>query len=195
MNRKAVTFVFLVLSALALCPGALAGTDGFKVAVEQNGTVVPIEDGVIRLKKAPFNFTFTLTRPTPIQVAASLDPGRFDLARQGAPMHEFMKSGTGAAEGLFNEHKLLFVGKNHTNYWYYDSDEDNRFDLVKHTEGSISCRRTIESLFLTDEGKRVVPIADFDARRLYLVFVNIDPSNGYVEIQRECIIIEFIQEV
>lgn len=200
MKKRLILPVSLAM-LLALVFGASAEKEAsFAVHVEQNDSVVSAQDGIIKLKKAPFRFEFTvshitLARRICFYVAASSESDRYLGAIQGAPINAFMISGTGGAEGYFNEKRILFVGKTITNVWYYDSDHDNRFDIIKRTEEFILFGRSIENILMADQ-YRIIPVSDYPNQRLYLVFVDAGygRSTGYTEFQRECMIIEFLPD-
>lgn len=192
--------ILLCLLALVLASGRLAqaqtpGTGKFTVQFEQNDTNVPAVAGVIKLRRAPFAINLSLPKPMAVLIAASSDPARYDLARQGAPLDRFIPPGTGMAEYPFNESKDLCVSEDGTNYWYYQNERDHRFDRILLAKERIICHRTIENLFFADAGNRSVKLSASDVKRIYLVFVNADynwETSKYAEHQRETLVLEFV---
>ena len=131
-----------------------------------------------------------------VLVAAGSAPDRYNLALSGAPLEDFIKPATGMAEGFFNKDKDIGLSSVGTNYWYYESESDHRFNKVTQVDGKFRCERQIENLFFVEyPDKKNVKVKESSIKAIYLVFVSAEyqrETYDYKEFQRENLVIEFI---
>ncbi|MGE5528801.1 MAG: hypothetical protein ACM3X6_06635 [Patescibacteria group bacterium] len=175
-------------------PPAGAVTAGFTVGVEQDGKAARIRDHQVKLRKKPFVLVINLPEPGGVYVHASLDPGCFMNARARKSLAEVTNPGNVAAESAFNPDKLLYLGGNITQYWYYASEADHRFDTAVRKGEAIVCRRTVANYVIAGAGGATGGIASLKGRQLHLVFVRTKPGATFgeeIELQREYLKIVF----
>ncbi len=159
----------------------------FSVTIEQNGEKKNIENNTVVLGQGTFDIVFEFSEPMGLLVNASFSKKTFELASKNEHLDKLPGfEETGMAEGILNSEKEVFVSYNAPNYWYYDTDEQNRFNSVYRTVNGIVCKRTIESFYDTDSKTRI-KVTDAE-KPLYLVIVSYkrgEKITDKIEVQRQ----------
>jgi hypothetical protein len=180
----------------------------FDLKVIQNGVELPIVDHKVQIKKSSFQFKFIFSKPGGVGLIASARDRIYKKVSEGTPITRLdcFENDRGAAEGLHNDGHSMIVQEEGFNYWYYDSDSDNRFDIITKMPGRLECTRTTDSLaiFPKSSGMKrdyklpsgediiTVPMSKVVENKLYLVFmcwdtnwdtgVNIEQQRDWLEI-------------
>jgi hypothetical protein len=167
----------------------------FNVTIEQNGVQKIIKNSEVALKPETFDIVFEFSEPMSVLVNASFNNKTFKLASKNAHLDKlpgFIE--LGMAEGLNNSEKNLFIDDESPNFWFYDNDEFNRFNSIEKRGDKIICKRTIESLYVT-ESKTTIKMKDIKTP-VYLVFVsyiNGEKSEERIEVQRQYLKIKWVE--
>jgi hypothetical protein len=165
----------------------------FKVTIHQNGELQKIKNNKVTLKPGPFDIIVEFSEPMGVFANASYNKETYKLALKNTPIDKlrgFLE--TGIADARFNKEREIYIADEAPNYWYYDTDTDNRFNSVEKSGNKIICKRTVEKTFDTSTDS-TINIADLD-KTLYLVFMSIvdnDSTTDKKEIQRQCIAIKW----
>lgn len=191
----------LVLACVALTFGAATfpaqqkpGTKkAFNVTIEQNGVQQKIAHNSVSLHPGAFDIVIELPEPMGLLVNASLSKKTYQLASQNAPLDQLPGfKETGMAEGLLNSDRDVAISDEAPNYWFYDTDKENRFNSVTKSGNSLICKRTIENIF-EPRTETSTKISDVH-KPIYLVFVSYESGEGItdrIEVQRQYIAIKW----
>lgn len=167
----------------------------FKITIEQNGKQQKIEDNHILLQPGSFEIVIEMSEPMGILVNASFDDKTFKLASKNKHLDKLPGfEETGMAEGLLNTDKEILLSEKAPSYWFYDTEEENRFNSISKLENGIVCKRTIENLFDT-ETSTGIKITDV-SKPIYLVFISYKKGSeitDQIEVQRQSIAIEWVK--
>ena len=184
-----LSLIFMVLTGVLNYPKATnPNTEKtFKVTIEQNGTQQEIKNNSVVLNRRTFDIVIEFSEPMALLVNASFNKKTFNQASKNIHLDKLPGfQETGMAEGYFNTEKQLFLAYKAPNYWYYDSDDDNRFNIVDKTDHGIICKRTIENLYDIDT-KTSIKTKEID-KPLYLVFISYKRGENItdrIEVQRQ----------
>ncbi|MFA9213564.1 MAG: hypothetical protein ACEQSR_06920 [Candidatus Methylacidiphilales bacterium] len=165
----------------------------FSFYIEQNSLKQAVNNDGLLLNKGAFDIVVKFSEPMGILVNASFNKKTYTESLKGTHIDKLEGfKNTGIAEGLLNADKEIFVSDKSPNYWYYDSDEDNRFNGIEKTIDGIVCKRSIENLFLLDK-KNTIKISKVK-KPLYLVLISYKRGENFmdrIEIQRHCLAINW----
>lgn len=193
---KKTLLIFSLIALISATGFANDEPERFSISITQDHQTISEISGKVQLKRAPFSIILEFLRPMAVLVAASDKPGRYDLALSGTPLEEFIKPATGMAEGFFNKTKDIGLSSIGTNYWYYESETDHRFNIVSTLNGKLQCERQIENLFFVEyPDKKKTKIKESNIKAIYLVAVSAEfqrETFNYKEFQRETLVIEFL---
>lgn len=189
-----IVCVALILEASTVPRKQKSDSDkAFNVTIEQNGKQQKIEDNQVILHKGAFEIVIEMSEPMGILVNASFDDKTFKLASNNKHLDKLPGfEETGMAEGLLNTDKEILLSEKAPSYWFYDTEEENRFNSIKKLETSIICKRTIENLFDTETSTRI-KVTDVN-KTIYLVFISYKKGaeiTDQIEVQRQSIAIEW----
>jgi hypothetical protein len=175
--------IFTLAAALLADPTA---TGRFAVSIEQDGKPVPIKDHEVSLKKAPFDILVDLPgKGSFVFVNASFDDAMYEKAKTNKPLGREFRPGLFMAEGERNGDKDIIPGPDAIHSWYYETDQDNRFNEVKPMGAGVRGRRTVANAYVAD---KEVKVEDWKDSTLYLVFVSGEgkpDASETIERQRE----------
>jgi len=165
----------------------------FHVRIEQNGKLIEPINGLVTLDKSEFNIVFEFSEPMGLLLNGSFKKKTYKLASKGKPKSQLIGfQNTGMAEGLLNPDKEIFISNESPNYWFYDDDEENRFNSVEKINGKYLCKRIIQNLFNIDT-KKNIKVEDV-SKPLYLVFISYkrgEKVTDEIEMKREWIKIKW----
>lgn len=169
----------------------------FQIEIYQNGKPVGISNNEVTLQKAPFDIVITFKDTAvskDILLNTSINPKTFLDALQNVPMDSlagFQESGM--AEVLFNEDRDVLLSYSAPSFWFYDSDELHRFNMVKKDGENLICTRTIESLYSV-ETKESIALNKL-SYPIYMVFITYEYNKDFshrIENQRFMLKINWI---
>ena len=186
--------------ASALSDGGLAPTERM-VGVEQDGAPRPIDDGVVRLRRAPFVVLVNLPPGDFLLFGASEDPGVGRLAQSGAELSTIAPfRATGMAEGYWNEDRHVFLADHAPSAWF-EQEDYARFDApCEQTPGGWRCRRTVEQLIEVrqprHEAPRLAPrrVEDPSLSKVYFVFARTNRTGERDARPPETLVLHFIDD-
>lgn len=165
----------------------------FAVYFSQNNTAADIIDNTVTLDKKSFDLLLGFSEPMGVLVNASFDSKTYDLALKGKALDKLPGfEQTGMAEGLLNTDKEIVLSEEAPGYWFYDNEEEHRFNEVQKTDTGFICLRTIEKLVDADN-QTEIRVSEVN-QPLYLVFISYKRGQSImdrVEVQRQCIKIEW----
>lgn len=124
MITRVVEFSYtsLAIALLATASTGIAAQDApFRVELEQNGRIVPIEDHEARLRPEPFVILVHLPDERGVYLSASPDPAVYDVAQRGGPFGD-----------IFNIYKVVGEDPQNANSARYPSP-DGLFSYVPPT--------------------------------------------------------------
>jgi len=101
----------------------------FNVYVHQHDHEMEITDHTVTLDKESFVLVFRFSQPMGVLVNASFDSKTYDMAMKGEDLEKLPGfEQTGMAEGLLNPDKEILLSDKAPCYWFYDNDEEHRFN-------------------------------------------------------------------
>lgn len=169
----------------------------FQIEIYQKGKRVGITNNEVALQKAPFDIVITFidtAASKDILLNTSINPKTFLDALQNVPMDSlagFQESGM--AEVLFNEDRDVLLYDSAPSFWFYDSDELHRFNLVKKDGKNLICTRTIESLYSVETKESIA--LNKVSYPIYMVFITYEYNKDFshrIENQRFMLKINWI---
>jgi hypothetical protein len=178
----------VVLASLLLLTGCAPSTatpvDDLSVTFEQAGGGVPLLDGVVQLRRAPFTVVVTMPLLGGVMVNASPSARLYDTVAAGGTAGSVLPiPARGIPENLLNPQQALYVTDTDYNYWYYLGPAVHRFSDVREVEGRFVCRRNIAG-FAPDSSSPLRPIGDYPGDALHMVFVEVKLS-GHQRVERK----------
>lgn len=191
-----LVYVAIVLGASGFPAKLTSDTDKtYTITIEQNSEQKIIINNTVELKPGPFDIVLELSEPMGLIINASFSKKTFKLALKNKHLDKLPGfQETGMSEGFFNEDKEIFISDNAPNYWYYDTENENRFNSFEKVGKSIICKRTIENLY---EPRTSTSIKTIDnTKPIYLVFMSYKRGNKVtdrIEVQREYLKIKWIK--
>ncbi|MDX2001017.1 MAG: hypothetical protein SFW35_01165 [Chitinophagales bacterium] len=163
----------------------------FIAYIVQGEKKFPVKNNVIQLAPAPFQIIFEFPEPHGVEVSASFDKSTFE--KVNSKIHYRALPGfvhIGMAEEWKNLDRSIIVADSAASYWWYDTDEKNRFDSIQIVEGKIICFRSVDFIHNRFE-KNKINISQI-VEPLYLVFVTSDyVDNKWHEYKRKGVCIKW----
>ena len=200
MLKKIVTLIVVLLSLNGCSSSPTKDKHSvsvpiFTVQFVQNGKTMMVVDSVVVLDKKPFSVIVRFKKPDGVLVNASFDSSTYSMAREGESIDKLLGfQGTGIAEFPLNPNRMIFLSTKSANYWNYNSDEDNRFNIVKQGVDEIVCQRDIDYVVDLDNSKKRESIEQMKGSDLYFVFIQSRWTDDYsrrIEIGRESYHLQF----
>ena len=150
-------------------------------AIEQNGGILDIVDGVAYLEKAPFSLVFALELGESVLVNVSPSPRAYDIASGQGSIAEIIEADgrwMGGAEAPNNARRFFDLKPDETSWqvWFLE-DTFESFDHISPQSDFYLCTRTIEN-FTVGFGE-AVPIEELSADELFVVLVDLEISSDY----------------
>ncbi|HEY6162280.1 MAG TPA: hypothetical protein VI112_13690 [Bacteroidia bacterium] len=165
----------------------------FTYRILQDGVEVPVKKNSVSLHKKAFVIEFTIPGPLAIFVNASLDDRSFRIAKTKKPYTTIPGfTETGMAESNFNSEREIMMNDAAPNYWFYDNENQHRFDNVKAGNNGFICTRTVEKLYDVNQ-KKTIKLEQMTGP-LYLVFLVKQAGKSQEDekqLQRECLKIKW----
>ncbi len=159
-----------------VAPGDAQGAPNWTVEFVQDGQVVPLESGAVRLARAPFTLRVTLPQPLPVKLNVNADDSNFIALQPGYTFTEdcldALCTGMDVAEERLNPVQELFVDGQSTHYLYYQGPDDHRWSRATVGDGRAVFERDVAVL-------NTLPIQDFGAPELYMLLY-VDNGNPSV---------------
>lgn len=190
------------------------GEDYFRVFVEQEGRIAEATGGVVNLDRRPFTLVLVFRDPsgpgeTPGESSKSGKSvgvlANFSFRdvicrgfREEKSLGEILENPDnfmGMAEHLFNVEEKIVVDDVVPHYLYYDASDNHRFSSVTQMHGVLVCRRRIAYYSHLDSIEQKSPVEQIQWDRLFISLLHSRYGQNYqrIEIQRECIEIDFRQ--
>lgn len=164
---------WIIFSLVVLVFGSLSAKnkpEASRFKILQDGKIVSVKGNSVLLDKETFQLVFTLKHEEGVLVHASFNPYTFDELSRGELVDDIETLGMGMAAGLYNPSESLVVEDSAPSYWFYDSEEEHRFDSFQNVVGGMECIRTISN-FENIEDESLMSIEKVN-RPLYLVIVS-----------------------
>ena len=162
-----------VVGLLILVFGSLSAKTKSEISrfkIVQNGRTIPVKGNSVLLNKETFQLVFTLKHEEGILVHASFNPYTFNKLSSGVLVDDIEALGMGMAAGLYNPSESLVVEDSAPSYWFYDSEEEHRFDSYMELIDGVECIRTVSNLE-NIEDESLMSVKEVN-RPLYLVIVS-----------------------
>lgn len=159
----------------------------FHVMVEQDGKMIEPKNGIVNVDKSEFNLVFKFNNPMGLLVNGSFKKKTYELAAKGIAKSKLPGfEETGMAEGLLNKDQEILISNSAPGYWYYENDEQSRFNSTEKKNGKLICKRIIKNFY--DVNSKQTSSVKNVKKPLYLVFISYKYKNNIeVELKREWI--------
>ncbi|MCA5005834.1 hypothetical protein [Sphingobacterium bovistauri] len=118
----------ILLCSLFLSMITFAQDTKFRLAVNQGGKSIKEKDNVYLLEPKTFVLQMAARNVEGFLVGATFDRDVYMSAIGEGDLEVSWFSETGMAEELFNADQSMFISNDAPSYWYYDSEDDHRFD-------------------------------------------------------------------
>lgn len=166
----------------------------FAAALYQDGTVQPVNNQPVTLRRAPFAVLVVTPEPGGILLNASPIPNFYDGIRSDRSIPEILDEPDlfmGMAEWFFNPDRELYVSTLSPHYLFFTSFEQHRYDFVHLTPDAVIGYRSVA--FLRDiDGEAGVLAIDEWAGPLYLSFyATVFEDGARIELQSRTVRIDF----
>jgi hypothetical protein len=165
----------------------------FNISIVQGGVAVSVVNNEITLSKSPFDIVIDMPKPDGVLLNASTNKKTATLALKNRPQAKLPGfKETGMAEALLNPDKEIILAETAPSFWYYDNENEHRFNSVIKSDNGLKCIRSVENLY-DRKTKNTIKINDIKSK-LYLVFIYNKPNTNYfdrIEEKREIIIINW----
>ncbi|SFJ87390.1 hypothetical protein [Myroides guanonis] len=162
-----------IFSLVVLVFGSLSAKnkpEASRFKIVQDGKIISVKDNSVLLDKETFQLVFTLKHEEGVLVHASFNPYTFNEVSNGVLVDDIETLGMGMAAGLYNPSESLVVEDSAPSYWFYDSEDEHRFDSYMELRDSMECIRTVSNLEnIEDESLMSIQKVN---RPLYLVIVS-----------------------
>lgn len=165
--------------------------DIFEVQFVQNGAEMDIEDGIVRMRRAPFSILLTMEGTNGVYINAAwayderfIENNKFDDLDGLYPKV--------MAEPSFNLDRELYLSPQNYSYWFYDKNLDwHRFNDVRVSNRKVMGEKVVENLVFVEDD-RSIPVEEIGSD-LYLFFfaVEDEPNKGFRVRQRQYIKVEW----
>ncbi|MEL6925912.1 MAG: hypothetical protein AAFO94_17855 [Bacteroidota bacterium] len=163
----------------------------FDVQFVQDGSEVPVEEGIVRLSKNPFSIFVNMREVDGVYLNATTyysqkyeDDNTFDDLNNIYP--KIM------AEPAFNQGKELFLSEDNYCYWFYDENLDwHRLSDVQVVGDEISGEKIVQNFFYPDQTRKI-PVNAIN-EDVYLFFFALEDKleDGFQLRQRQYIKLEW----
>ncbi|MBD81430.1 MAG: hypothetical protein CL840_21105 [Crocinitomicaceae bacterium] len=180
--------LFLLFSVIFLTGNLILGQNSneFTVEVFQKNKKVEVNNHTVNIKSQKFDIVFSFSKPTSLLISATFDSTTYSQAINNKEITElkgFKQSGM--AEGMKNSELNILLNHSAPSAWYYDDEEENRFNLTEKKNGRIKCTRTIKTLYDVNK-KQKLKMANVKMP-IFMVFISYryDEQKGRVELYRE----------
>ncbi len=133
-----------------------------KTLIIKNGQSAAIE-------ASPFSFILVSKEIYKYLVNISKSPETFKMLIKGEPFSRIacMSDGSGIVEEYFNANKMVFVRKESSNYWFYETAQKTRFNSYQLQGKHHIQTRTIEQFDLPGS-KQTTPVAQLKNDTFYV---------------------------
>lgn len=173
----------------------------YKIEIMQNGKIIPPQNGIVELQKAPFQYHIKMKGTEGIYLANSLERYYFDIPEDESMFgrsdygYKFLGSKC-MAELPYNEEKELYISdQDGISYWFYDTTMDwHRFDKgIKKENGFIIATKTVEKLYIGENNIVEVSEAEQDIYVAACLRASEDRASDQfdTDIQRKKLILRF----
>lgn len=173
--KKILSTLFFVLALTISCKSSKSiGTSmkQIEVSIEQNGKVVEPTNGVITLKKEPFNIVVVFPGPMSVLLNSSYDDRLYKLALEGEQLTglpEFNKSNVGAV-ALKNPDQEVYLTEGSSIPLFFENKNEHTFNFIEKKRNRLRCVQYVKQ-FLHEDSPDPVALHIIDDP-IYMVFVS-----------------------
>lgn len=145
---KSITILFNIV-LIILSPLIYGQNSPLDLKIYQNNKeVIPTNQNIFILSKNAFTIQFEVKNLNGFLVGITQDEDVYQSAIGEGDLEVAWFSNTGMAEELFNKNYELLISNDAPSYWYYEAENDHRFD--KTPTGNTSHwfgKRTVKNLY------------------------------------------------
>lgn len=171
MILRTVAFIFLILSM----DKNLILAQSFDLSLFQGEKAIPIENGVVYLKKEPFVLHINLNELEGVFLNCNRNANiAYNVKNNKIPNFQQIGYLVGAEDPYNPDQDLIIHGNHSYSYWYYDpADPAYKFDSVISVKGStVLATRSVKQFY--EEGKNI-PVSQM-SEKLYLTVFSVSGS-------------------
>lgn len=161
--------IIYVLTLLISTQILYAQDEKFSVTVQQFGKEVKAVNAIYELKSDEFTLQFTVENMDAILVGATFDEDVYESAKGEGDLEVGWFENTGMAEVQFNAEKQILISNDAPSYWYFDSEDDHRFDKHPIQNSSQWTATRASNKFDDLLNDKIISVKNFN-ESLYLVF-------------------------
>jgi hypothetical protein len=170
----------------------------YKVFFHQEGKKIEVVDHEVSLKKKPFEIEIEMSKKMGIFVHSSFKSKTYKMAIKNEHIGKLeVFNEKGMIEEKHNPDKTLLINDDAPSYWFYSSEENNRFDKTVKDEYShqVNCFRTVKTMVKPNSNEIIEVEEAFEP--VYMVFMVTEVGNNSIdkiEVQREAIKVNWIDK-
>lgn len=180
--KRTSMFALALFASMLTSQSASADASRLRVAIEQDGTTVPVVDNKVTLRKAPFVIVTTLNEVLGVSVVASTSNELVKPARKqrlGEPFTNLFKAVPLEDK---NAGETLFLAENPEEeyaYYFFRSPDRYSFNEVQLSGSQLVGKVRVSKLYARGPA---AAIADFAGQDLYLVFATTEDARGKMKV-------------
>lgn len=159
----------------------------FHVYFRQNGKDIVPKKNTVTLIPAEFDIIIEFKNPNGVHISCSFEKTTYKMAAKGNHLNELPGfTAIGMADYKFNPEQQIMIKDSSANYWFYDNEDEHRFNNVTVTENKIIGTRTISNVYMVDT-KETIQLSDIsdDMYLVFLSYTQTDYKSEKVEVHRE----------
>jgi len=170
----------------------------FEVRILQDTAILLPVNGVIYLKKKPFEILVYVRNPMGLMVQTWLDETSLGPAQKGERLDNILGFSKTLLSGRqFNPKHHLQIAKDQADYWFYKDESEHCFnEVLVWPNGTLELVRSVHSVSFCGEGAKVVAktvsgewklenVSLQKIRWLYLVFAEVADGEGLISEEKK----------
>lgn len=140
-----------------------------KIGFEQKGKLIKPVEGVLKLKKEPFDIVFEIPLDMGVFINTSYTDSISKVSARGSVPTIFNKSNVIAID-IFNTESTIYLADDSINTSYYANEEEHTFNTVSGLHGGHRGIRTVTKIYDIDASE-AIELKHVNAP-IYLVFAS-----------------------
>ncbi|MGB0805174.1 MAG: hypothetical protein ACPGRC_00700 [Salibacteraceae bacterium] len=176
-KKKSVLIVVLVMFGLfTQASNGYVSKNHFVAYIVQDGKQLPIDQHVVRVKRAPFDIVIEMQDTEGVFVSGSFHPQTYNQAIRNISPEQLPGFSSVAIYDFWRNplNEFMIEGVN-PNFWFIDSPSKHRFSRYEKVNGSIVAYRTVNHFYDLVKHEKI-EITNVE-KPLYITFIKFKANN------------------